>query len=246
MIDFHCHLDLYQNSLELLPIVSKRNIFTLVVTTSPRAWQMTSKIFAGYDNIKVAVGLHPEIVSNKANERTLLLSSIPNAAFVGEVGIDGSLKYQDTMSIQESIFTETLIECQNNGGKILSIHSRNAVSRVLNLIEKHNRDSIPVLHWFSGTPKEANYAADLGCWFSIGPAMINGSKGRALLKELPMNKILPETDGPFATVRSQPLMPWDAISIADTLAELWGMTKESVCVQLQQNLMILLDANQKK
>lgn len=244
MIDFHCHLDLYQNSQVLLPIVVKRNIFTLVVTTSPRAWQMTSQIFAGYDNLKVAVGLHPEIVANKANERSLLLSSIPKATFVGEVGMDGSFKYQDTMSIQESIFTETLIECQKAGGKIISIHSRNAVSRVLSLIEKYNRDSIPVLHWFSGTLKEANYAVDLGCWFSVGPAMASGSKGRALLKVLPLNKILPETDGPFTTYRFQPIMPWDAINIADTLAEIWGITKETVYVQLQHNLKTLLDVNQ--
>lgn len=245
MIDFHCHLDLYQNSKVLLPIVAKRNIFTLVVTTSPRAWQMTSKIFAGYDNIKIAVGLHPEIVGSKVKERSLLISSIKNVIFVGEVGIDGSSKYQDTMPIQESIFTETLIECQKAGGKILSIHSRNAVSRVLGLIEKYNRDSIPVLHWFSGTLKEANYAVDLGCWFSVGPVMANGERGRALLKKLPLDKILPETDGPFATYHSQPLMPWDAINIADTLAELWGITKDKVCLQLQQNLMTLLDANQK-
>jgi len=244
MIDFHCHLDLYQNSQDLLPIVSKRNIFTLVVTTSPRAWQMTSKIFAGYDNIKVAVGLHPEIVANKINERALLLSSISNTSFIGEIGIDGSLKYHDTIPLQEALFIDTLIECQKYGGKILSIHSRNAVSRVLGLIEKYNKDNIPVLHWFSGTLKEAKYACDLGCWFSVGPVMINGLKGRTLLKELPINIILPETDGPFTTVRSQILMPWDAINIADTLVDIWGMTKESVYIQLQNNLMTLLNLNQ--
>ncbi|MEL7569695.1 MAG: TatD family hydrolase, partial [Eubacteriaceae bacterium] len=125
MIDFHCHLDLYQNSKEMLSVVSKNNIFTLVVTTSPRAWQMTSQIFSGYENIKVAIGMHPEIISSKFNERSLLLSSIPKTRFVGEVGIDGSDKYKDTLSLQESIFTDILIKCQS-GGKILSIHSRNA------------------------------------------------------------------------------------------------------------------------
>ena len=62
MIDFHCHLDLYENSIKMLPVVADKNIFTLVVTTSPRAWQLTSQLFVGYENIHVAIGLHPEIV----------------------------------------------------------------------------------------------------------------------------------------------------------------------------------------
>lgn len=66
MIDFHCHLDLYPDALKLLPIVSARNLFTLVVTTSPKAWLATSNVFAGYENIKVALGLHPEIAEQKA------------------------------------------------------------------------------------------------------------------------------------------------------------------------------------
>jgi TatD DNase family protein len=241
MIDFHCHLDLYPDALMLLPTVAARNVFTLVVTTSPRAWQATSRMFAGYDNIKVAVGLHPEVVDKKAGERALLVSCISRARFVGEVGLDGSRRYQETMPLQESILNEVLSECERVGGRILSIHSRNAASRVLDLVEQHCRDSTPVLHWLSGTVQEARRAVALGCWFSVGPAMLRGAKGRALLRELPMERILPETDGPFATHRSAPLMPWEAIGIADVLAPLWGTTKDGTCLQMKRNLAALID-----
>lgn len=240
MIDFHCHLDLYQNALTLLPIVAARNIFTLVVTTSPRAWEKTSQIFAGYDNILVAVGLHPEIAAKKANEQSLLISSISKSRFIGEVGLDGSYKYHETMPLQESIFNKVLIECEKAGGKIISIHSRNAASKVLDLVEKNCKDSTPVLHWFSGTTQEARRAVALGCWFSVGPAMLSGAKGRALLQELPLEKILPETDGPFAKYHAVPLMPWEAIGISDTLASIWGNTKDNIKAQMQQNLMTLI------
>ncbi|MBU1931958.1 TatD family hydrolase, partial [Patescibacteria group bacterium] len=142
MIDFHCHLDLYPDALTLLPTVAERNVFTLVVTTSPRAWQATSRVFAGYDNIKVAVGLHPEVVAKKATERALLVSYISMARFVGEVGLDGSRRHQETMPLQVSILSEVLTECERVGGKILSIHSRNAASRVLDLVEQHCRESV--------------------------------------------------------------------------------------------------------
>jgi len=243
MIDFHCHLDLYQNALKLLPIVAERNNFTLVVTTSPRAWEKTSQVFAGYNNIEVAVGLHPEVVAGKANEQALLMSSIPTSRFVGEVGLDGSYRYRETMRLQVSIFNNVLIECENAGGKIISVHSRNATSRVLDLIEKTCRNSIPVLHWFSGTSQEARRAVALGCWFSIGPAMLFGAKGRALLEEFPLKNILPETDGPFAMKHDVPFMPWEAISISDTLASLWGTTKDDIYKQMQHNLITLLNIN---
>jgi len=240
MIDFHSHLDLYQDALKLLPLVSVRNAFTLVVTTSPRAWQATSRVFSDYGNIKIAVGLHPEIAQEKVGERALFLSSISKAKFVGEVGLDGSLRFKESLLLQESIFTEILKECEQLGGRILSIHSRNAATRVLDIIERNSRISTPVLHWFSGTIQETCRAVALGCWFSVGPAMLAAAKGRAILAKIPMGRVLPETDGPFATRRSVPLMPWEAIDIVDDLAPLWGTSKRGACRQIKQNLAALL------
>ena len=241
MIDFHCHLDLYPDALKLLPEVVARNRFTLVVTTSPRAWQATSRVFAGHDNIKVALGMHPEIVGTKSDERALLISCISEAAFIGEVGLDGSVQHQDTIALQESILSDVLSECDRVGGKILSIHSRNAAARILDLLERHCQASIPVLHWFSGTVQETRRAVAMGCWFSVGPAMLRGAKGRGILQELPMDRVLPETDGPFAKNRTVPLMPWDAMTIVDTIASIWKMTEEDVYAQVKRNLSVLLE-----
>ena len=243
MIDFHCHLDLYPDALKLLPKVSERNLFTLVVTTSPRAWEATSHVFAGYENIKVALGLHPEIVEMKASERELLVTGIAQARFVGEVGLDGSAHQQDTKALQESILRDVLSECDRVGGRILSIHSRNATSRVLNLLEKHCHVSIPVMHWFSGTVQEVRRAVAMGCWFSVGPAMLRGAKGRAILYEVPPDRLLPETDGPFTTNSSSPLMPWEAMNIAGVVASTWGTSQEEVFLQIKQNLTNLLSAS---
>ena len=243
MIDFHCHLDLYPDALRLLPKVAARNQFTLAVTTSPRAWQATSRIFGGYNNIKVALGMHPEIVDKKANERPLLIASIAQVRFVGEVGLDGSVQHQVTTALQESIFSEVLAECERVGGKVLSIHSRNAATQVLDLIDRHCHLSVPVLHWFTGNVIEARRAVTMGCWFSVGPAMIRSAKGRAILKELPMDKVLPETDGPFTTSNSKPLMPWEALSIAKILASSWGITQEDVLFQVKKNLSTLLSTS---
>jgi TatD DNase family protein len=240
VIDFHCHLDHYPGALKLLPQVAERNSFTLVVTTSPRAWQATSRVFSGYDNIAVALGMHPEIVARKSNEREMLISSISQARFIGEVGIDGSSQHRGSALMQEAVFRDVLLECERVGGRVLSIHSRNAAGRVLDLIHRHCNSSTPVLHWFSGTHGEAKRAVALGCWFSVGPAMLAGAKGRRLLREIPMDRILPETDGPFARKGDRPLLPWEAIEIVGEVACLWQREREDVVQQMRQNLSTVL------
>ena len=104
MIDFHSHLDLYQNGLVLARETNTRNKFTLVVTTSPRAYVATSRVFAGLENIKVGVGLHPEVASAKAMELDQLVGSVANARFIGEVGLDGSVRFRASLALQERIF----------------------------------------------------------------------------------------------------------------------------------------------
>jgi len=240
MIDFHYHLDLYPNARRLAAQVASRNRFTLAVTTSPRAWQATSRVFAGYDSIKVALGLHPEIAAQKMAECELLVSCVSQAEFIGEVGLDGSVQHRHARQQQEAILEAVLAESERCGGKILSVHSRNAATSVLDYVERYCRASVPVLHWFSGTIEDTRRAVALGCWFSVGPAMLRGAKGRRILEELPIAKVLPETDGPFTMNGSSPYMPWEAISIAGTVSRIWSETEEAVLKQFECNLSELL------
>ena len=122
--------------------------------------------------------------------------------------------------LQVRIFTSAIAECQRQGGRVLSIPSRGAETRVLDILEAHPRAGTPVLHWFSGNSEELQRAIRLGCWFSVGPAMLVGAKGRAHLSEMPLNRVLPETDGPFAKRRGATLMPWEASDITDYLEPL--------------------------
>lgn len=68
MIDFHCHLDLYKNPLAVLNEVNNRKVEVLAVTTSPRAYLKSSQYFNNFNNVRVALGFHPELVANRRNE----------------------------------------------------------------------------------------------------------------------------------------------------------------------------------
>lgn len=240
MIDFHCHLDLYPQGLALAREANERNQFTLVVTTSPRANRATSRVFAGLRNVHVALGLHPEVAEEKVAELDALIAGIAAARFVGEIGLDGSPRFRRTLPLQERIFCAALGECAAQGGRVLSIHSRGAERRVVELLALQPQVGVPVLHWFSGSLAELQDATRLGCWFSVGPAMLASAKGRLLLARMPADRVLPETDGPFTTSRGQPLKPWDAWTIGPVLTEVWRQPLDVVESQLRTNLRNLL------
>lgn len=240
MIDFHSHLDLYSNGLALAREVNERNKFTLTVTTSPRAYYATSRVFAGLRNIKVALGLHPEVADSKAGELDALVGGVADARFIGEVGLDGSSRFRKTLALQEHIFRAVLDECSKQGGRILSIHSRGAASRVVELLGTSKSAGNPVLHWFSGNNAELQTACRLGCWFSVGPSMLTGEKGRNLLRRMPWDRVLPETDGPFTATHGVALKPWDAWSVCGVLSEVWALPLDVVEEQMKHNLSRLL------
>ena len=240
MIDLHSHLDLYPDGLVLAREVNRRNEFTLVVTTSPRAYQATSRVFGGLRNIHVALGLHPEVAESKFSELGELVAGIKGARFVGEVGLDASPRFRKSMELQERVFRAVLAECRLQGGRVISIHSRGAALRVIGALATAGDVGSPLLHWFSGGIGELRTASRLGCWFSVGPAMLAGEKGRFLLGHMPLDRVLPETDGPFTEVNGVTLKPWDAWAVCSTLAELWGMPHKAVEQQLRNNLKRLL------
>lgn len=240
MIDMHTHLDLYPDALKILDKVNKDNLFTLAVTTSPRAWIATSKVFENYSNIYVSLGLHPEIVESKINEVELLIQSVKNTKFVGEVGIDGSQRFSKSLDLQIDIFDRVLNECVLEGGKIISIHSRGAVAKVLSLLKKYPKCGIPILHWFTGTKKDLEHAIALGCWFSVNPIMCKTNKGISLIEKIPRSRLLPESDGPFATINDKSIYPWEAISVTSAVSSLWNCSEDEVLIQFKINLGNLL------
>ena len=67
-------------------------------------------------------------------------------------------------------------------------------------------------------------------------AMIAGTKGRAHLAAMPRERVLPETDGPFAQRHGRPLMPWEAAGIATYLGEVGGPSETQINEMFRANL----------
>ncbi|CAE6796941.1 D-aminoacyl-tRNA deacylase [Paraburkholderia nemoris] len=235
MTDFHCHLDLYPDALAVAAEANRRNEFTLAVTTSPRAWMATSRVFSKFERVAVGLGLHPEVALQKANEIDTLLANVARATWIGEIGIDGSPRFRSTLALQIDIFERAIGACAAAGGRPISIHSRGAAREVLRILEAHPTSGTPILHWFSGSLGELRDAVALGCWFSVGPKMLSAASGQALANEMPPERVLPETDGPFAQMRGHALLPWEAADVSHTLAKIWRIPVAAAADRLSGN-----------
>ncbi len=244
MIDMHCHMDLYQHPGRVIAEADKRGTYVIAVTTTPKAFLGNLRLAEGRKRIRVAVGLHPELVAERHREVDDVCKLMPQTKYVGEIGVDGSPPHAGSIGLQKNVFLEILKRADELGGKILSVHSRGASTTVLDCLAQTDGKSVPILHWFSGNMKEMQRAIDMGCWFSVGPAMLKSKKGRELANAIPRSRLLTETDGPFGTSGDSPLMPWDAEMAIPIIADLWGATQAEVAGSIRTNFRNLLQTSE--
>ncbi|MEQ9833352.1 MULTISPECIES: Qat anti-phage system TatD family nuclease QatD [Pectobacterium] len=234
-MDFHCHLDLYPNAKKVYTEALQRTEFVWLVTTSPRAYAATSKVLATTQKCLISPGLHPEIADKKYNELEMLLSQMENCTGIGEVGLDGSSRYRPYFELQKNIFKAIVERCAGFGGRVLSIHSRAAAKEVLDILDANPGFGTAVLHWFSDSPSMLRRAIDAGCWFSIGPTMMESANGRKLAALMPRERVVPESDGPFAKMHGVHVMPWEANTVVIKLAEIWDIPQDEASFLLKSN-----------
>lgn len=223
MIDFHCHLDLYPNHDAVRQECDRRGMYVLSVTTTPSAWKGTSALAAGSPRIRTALGLHPQLAGERKGELALFDALLPDAPYVGEIGLDGAPDSRRSWKDQVEVFEHILAQCAKVGGRVMSIHSRRASGPVLDCLEKVPEAGMSVLHWFSGSFRDLDRAINLGCWFSVGPAMLASEKGRVLTARMPRERVLTESDGPFAQLNGAAVMPWQVENAVQALSQLWSV-----------------------
>jgi TatD DNase family protein len=237
-VDYHCHLDLYPDYVNQFLACTDKEIATLAVTTTPRAWPRNRALAESSPFVRVALGFHPQLVAARAAEFPLFKKYFSETRFIGEVGLDASPQHYKSYSEQKEIFEQILNLCAGHGDKILFVHSVRATRDVLGLIERvlpPGRSRV-VLHWFGGTKSEGEWAARLGCYFSVNTEMLTKDARRAVVATLPLNRILTETDGPFTNTLDEPSKPTDIPLVFKLLHSVFGTDEEELRMKIVANL----------
>jgi TatD DNase family protein len=240
MIDFHCHLDLFPNPTALVDECERSGVYVLSVTTVPSAWRGTIALSHGSKRIRTALGLHPELAHERESELALFDELLPETKYIGEIGLDRTPGSETRWAAQSRVFRHILGSCQRAGGRIMSIHSRRATGAVLDELEAHPKAGTPVLHWFSGTQGELQRAVTLGCWFSVGPAMLRGKRAQDLVARMPHDRVLTESDGPFAQLKDRAVIPSDVNVALEYLGDIWSVSSANAHQTVMENFRALV------
>lgn len=201
LADMHCHLDFSSDMAALAQLAQVHSVAAFSNTVTPEGYLAASKALAGFPNVRVGVGLHPWWVADGrcgAEQVELACQLIQETRFVGEVGLDFAPRREGTFETQLAAFERIVDACCAQGGKVISIHAVRSATAVLDVLERHGatRDNACILHWFSGSSQELARARKLGCHFSVNPHMLATKRGRAYVRQIPLERLLLETDLP--------------------------------------------------
>lgn len=242
LVDFHCHLDLYPDHAAAVAEADAAGVFTLAVTTTPRAWPRNHELVQRTKHVRAALGLHPRLVAERESEVDLWDQYLSQTRYVGEVGLDAGPRFFKSLDAQKRVFQHILRRCAEAGDKIITVHSIRSAKAVLHHVEAHlppGRGKI-VLHWFTGTKSEAKRALDLGCFFSINSGMLDNERHAPMVRVIPLDRMLTETDGPFTRTGDRPSQPADVTFVVEALGRLHGLPAGDVARMVRGNLRALV------
>lgn len=244
LIDTHCHLDLYEQPELMLRHIEAARVYTIAVTNAPSVYAYTATIAAGTRFIRPAVGLHPEIAVARAAELPLFWRALETTRYVGEVGLDYTVGEAPERIRQRSLFEEILRRCNERGNTIVTIHSRRAADDVVDVIGEGFRGT-PILHWYSGSARTLNRAMRAGCYISVNPAMVRSHRAIKMVANVPRERVLTESDGPFVRVDGRAATPLDMDLVCESLAKVWRVTAAEAVATVHRNFAVLLDHDSK-
>src|SRR5687768_5618594 len=169
-IDAHCHLDLIQDIHINIAKEDDLPVKSISVTNTPFIYHGSHALFVKAKNIRIALGMHPELVGQYGSDQlNLFRSQIANTKYIGEIGLDGSTRFKESFDLQKKVLVEILKMCNEHGNKVLTIHTRNAASETLQLLDKYIKKSNCkiIFHWFSGNQNDLSVAVQRGYYFSV-------------------------------------------------------------------------------
>lgn len=236
ILDTHAHYDDERFLPQLDKLVSdmRSNGVCGIITcgTDYESSAFSVELASRYDIMYAAVGIYPHDIVKVGEfdkERLCRLLSDKKAVAVGEIGLD--YYYDDTPKQIQLEWIEKLLQLSKEVGKPISFHDRDAHDDTLRLMKKYRPSG--VIHCFSGSAEMAKEIVRLGMYIGVGGVLTfkNAKKLVNVCKEIPLQKIVLETDAPYMApepVRGT-LNRSDYIHyIAEKLAEVKGESVETV------------------
>lgn len=206
LIDSHCHLDFDvfdDDRDEIIARAQAAGIERMVtICTRLSRFDEIHAIAKTYDMVDCSVGIHPHQVAEEGvapTERLVELAALPEVVGIGETGLDYFYDYSPRED-QRHNFRNHIAAARETGLPLI-VHTRDADEDTINILrEETEKGAFPgVLHCFSSRRALAECALELGFYISFSgiATFKNAQEIRDIAADVPLNRILVETDAPF-------------------------------------------------
>jgi TatD DNase family protein len=233
-VDSHCHVDRFKEPMAVVRRAEEASVVTVAVTELPSQFQRLSLRLGKRRSVRVGLGMHP-LQADRATpmELALFTQLLDKTDYVGEVGLDRSQHGRESFRAQVKVF-EHLLEQPRLKSKVLTVHCRGAEGETIERLAV--ADVVAVLHWYTGPLKHVDAALEAGLWFSVNQAMLRSRKGHRIVEALPRERVVTETDGPYAKLAGRAAEPKDIPSLVSGLAQVWKEEPEQARQRVFQNM----------
>jgi len=242
-IDSHAHIDghKFENDREEMIQRARDNGVEIIVEICNGDVERGSleegiEIAEQHPFIFAAVGLHPhdaKLWDDQMESRLRKLAQSSKVIAWGEIGLDFYYNHSDP-NVQRAVFRRQL-EIAGELNLPVVIHSREANRETIEILRenRHSKQKAGIFHCFSGDMEMALAAIDLGFMISFAGSLTfkKATDLRSVAKELPLGRLLIETDCPFLTPephRGKRNEPAYVTQVARQLGELKGISAEEI------------------
>lgn len=244
MIDTHTHINCIEDFSidEILKNASDNGVEKLIVPSAyPSDIDIVAELASKYENVYGLLGVHPSEVKDWTDdliEKIKEYAKSPKIIGIGEIGLD---YYWDKSfnDLQKEVFIKQ-IKLANELNFPISIHDREAHKDSFDILTEYNKNSTVIMHCFSGSVEFMRECIKQGWYIAIGGVVTfkKAIKMKEVAKEVPLDKLLLETDAPYLTpvpYRGKTNQPAYVKYVAEEIANLRNTSFEEINKQTTKN-----------
>jgi TatD DNase family protein len=243
LVDSHCHLDFAPEAerAEIIARARRAGVRTLLtISTKLEEFPLVRSIAESDPDIWCSVGVHPHEAAAEAGTTTAALVGLtrhPKVVGIGETGLD--FYYEHSPKEQQAAIFRAHLSAAKESGLPIIVHTRDADPETIAILEAV-RAPAGVIHCFSTGRELAEAALKLGFYISLSGIVTfkNAQALRDIVQDLPLDRILVETDAPYLApvpLRGKTNEPAFITHTAALVAQIKGLTAEELARVTTEN-----------
>lgn len=247
LVDTHCHIfkEYYQDIDEVITRAYDNGLGMIIVNGyDKKSNEEVLELVRKYDIVYGALGIQPEYAMDASEEDFKFIEEHINddrILAVGEIGLD--YHYDIDKDRQKEVFKRQL-DIARKYNKPIIVHSRECIQDTYDILKMSNVEGI--MHCYSGSVEMAREFIKIGFYLGIGGVSTfkNASRLVDVIKEIPMEYIVLETDSPYLSpepYRGKRNEPINVGVILQKICDIKGLEYKQASDVTTKNVLRLFD-----